>query len=168
MRLSLEEYGGEDLAALRAGQVYVVEDILKLATLPATVRALQDDGARSYVRVPLVVRAGEHLFPALSVQLVRAHRGGANLTATLTPYEMESLVLGGRPLPVNGLGQVWVNFVGPPHTIPHHSAAAVLAGRVPAGALRGKIVLVGFTASGFDDVSTPFAPVARISLSAGG
>src|SRR6185436_11734874 len=35
-----------------------------------------------------------------------------------------------------------------------------LAGRVPAEALRGKIVLVGFTASGFDDVSTPFAPVA--------
>jgi adenylate cyclase len=113
-----------------------------------------------YRRVPLAVRAGDRLFPALSLQLVRAYLGGVPLTATLSPYEMNSLILGGTPMPVNGMAQVWVNFLGPPRTFPHYSAAEVLAGRVPPGELRGRIVLVGFTASGFDDVSTPFAPVA--------
>jgi adenylate cyclase len=38
-------------------------------------------------------------------------------------------------------------------------AADVLAGRVPGEAVRGKIALVGFTAAGFDENPTPFAPV---------
>jgi len=56
MLRSLEEYGGEDLATLQAGQVYVVEDVLTLPAPPATVQALQGDGARSYIRVPLMAR----------------------------------------------------------------------------------------------------------------
>ncbi|HWP65207.1 MAG TPA: adenylate/guanylate cyclase domain-containing protein, partial [Candidatus Limnocylindria bacterium] len=112
-----------------------------------------------YRRVPLVVRAGDRLVPSLSLQLVRAYLDGASATATLSPYELTALTLGGRPLPVNGAGQMWVNFVGPPRTVPHYSAAEVLAGGVPADALRGRILLIGFTAAGFDDVTTPFAPV---------
>jgi signal transduction histidine kinase/DNA-binding response OmpR family regulator len=56
MRLSLEAYGMQDLEVLRRGQVYVVEDVWALTPLPATVQALQGEGLRSYVRVPLVAQ----------------------------------------------------------------------------------------------------------------
>jgi adenylate cyclase len=110
-------------------------------------------------RVPMAVRVGERLLPALNLQLVRRYLGGVPATAMLSPFEMTSLTLGTQSLPVNGAGQLSVNYLGPPKTFPHLSAADVVAGRVPREALAGRIVLVGFTAAGFDDVTTPFAPV---------
>ena len=56
MHIALEAYGLQDLAVLKAGQVYVVEDIRTLTSLPATVQALQAEGLQSYVRVPLEVQ----------------------------------------------------------------------------------------------------------------
>lgn len=56
MHISLEDYGKRDLDVLRAGQAYVVEDILTVSPPSPTVQALQADGLRSYVRVPLVAR----------------------------------------------------------------------------------------------------------------
>ena len=49
-----------------------------------------------------------------------------------------------------------VNFRGPAHTFPYFSASDVIAHRVAAGALAGKIVLVGASAFGLGDrLSTP-------------
>jgi len=110
-------------------------------------------------RVPLAVRVGERLLPALNLQLVRRHLGGVAATAVVSPFEMTALTLGDRSLPINGAGQLSVNYLGPPKTVPHLSAADVVAGRIPREAIAGRIVLVGFTAAGFDDVTTPFAPV---------
>jgi PAS domain S-box-containing protein len=64
-RVTLEAIGGEDLEALRAGRVHVVEDILHLPTPPPAVRARQVAGAQSYVRVPLLVQ--EALFGSLDL-----------------------------------------------------------------------------------------------------
>jgi PAS domain S-box-containing protein len=53
-RLALEEIGMTE--ALRQGEVQVVEDILSLAEPSAFDRAIQAEGMRCYVRVPLTVR----------------------------------------------------------------------------------------------------------------
>lgn len=51
-----------------------------------------------------------------------------------------------------------VRFRGPPGTFPRVSLAAVLMGEVPAEVLRGRLVLVGATASGLgDSLATPLA-----------
>jgi PAS domain S-box-containing protein len=63
--LPLAALGGQDIEALRAHEVYIVEDVTKHAALPATMQASQADGLRSYVRVPLVV--GGELIGALSL-----------------------------------------------------------------------------------------------------
>jgi PAS domain S-box-containing protein len=55
-RLSLEEYGMQDLAMLQTGQAYAVEDVQRLVPPPATVHAMQAEGVRSYVRIPLIVQ----------------------------------------------------------------------------------------------------------------
>jgi adenylate cyclase len=55
------------------------------------------------------------------------------------------------------LGRVYVNFHGPSYTYPHYSMADVVEHKVPAGALAGKIILIGATATGIGDLrTTPF------------
>jgi signal transduction histidine kinase/DNA-binding response OmpR family regulator len=54
-RLSLEDRA-QDLAVLQSGQVYVVADVRTLTSPPATVRELQAEGLRSFIRVPLMAQ----------------------------------------------------------------------------------------------------------------
>ncbi len=51
-RFSLEEI--EDLATLRQGKVRVIEDVRTLSPLSAVIQALQSEGLRSYVSMPLI------------------------------------------------------------------------------------------------------------------
>ncbi|HEV2786497.1 MAG TPA: adenylate/guanylate cyclase domain-containing protein, partial [Solirubrobacteraceae bacterium] len=49
-------------------------------------------------------------------------------------------------------GEAWIDFHGPPGTVAAYSFSAVLAGRVPAPAFAGKIVVVGASAPSLKDV----------------
>jgi adenylate cyclase len=51
-------------------------------------------------------------------------------------------------------GKLWINFAGPPRTIPTYSFVDVMHGAVPPRDLEGKIVVVGPTAITFQDVKT--------------
>ena len=112
-----------------------------------------------YRRVPVAVLAGERLVPSLAVDAVRRHLGGAGAVMTIAPDGVRDVRVGRYALPVDSSGQLYVNYLGPPQTIRHLSAADVLAGRVEPEAVAGKIALVGFTAAGYDEIPTPFAPV---------
>ncbi|MBW4692017.1 MAG: diguanylate cyclase [Lyngbya sp. HA4199-MV5] len=52
--------------------------------------------------------------------------------------------------------RLWLNWVGQMRQASHYSFVDVVQGRVPAIALRGKIVMVGSTATGIDPLPTPF------------
>ena len=111
-----------------------------------------------YRRLPIAVRAGDRLVPSLALELLRvAGDGSAHLT--VTPAGVQSAQVGAQELPVDGAGQLWIDFLGPPRTVATVSAADVLAGTVSADRLAGRIALVGFTAAGFDQITTPFAAV---------
>lgn len=56
-----------------------------------------------------------------------------------------------RELPAAGRS-FWIDYPGPPGTVPAVSFSRVLAGRVPAGFLRGKVVVVGASAPSLNDV----------------
>ncbi len=116
------------------------------------------DGDGINRRLPLVVRVGDRLSPALSLEVVRNYRGGETAAVMLAPREVTAIRLGAEMLPADSGGQIWLNYLGPPGTFPHVSAADVLAGRGSA-VLKGRIALVGFTALGFDEIATPFHPV---------
>ena len=51
-----------------------------------------------------------------------------------------------------GTKEPWIDYRGPPGTIPSYSFVDVLRGDVPAGAFRGKTVVVGATAPSLKDV----------------
>jgi adenylate cyclase len=78
---------------------------------------------------------------------------------TLARDGVEGLRLGDRDVLVSQAGQIWVNHLGPALTFRQVSAADVIAGTVPREAIDGRIAIVGFTAAGFDEITTPFAPV---------
>jgi putative methionine-R-sulfoxide reductase with GAF domain len=70
-RISLKVYGLQDLAMLQTNQTYLVTDVLTLTSPPTMVCALQVQGLRSYVRVPLVAQGT--LLGALDLWSDRPH-----------------------------------------------------------------------------------------------
>ena len=113
-----------------------------------------------YRRVPMGVRVGDRLVPAFGLELLRRHLGEVAAGAIITPAGVTDVRIGSHVLPVDGAGQLWLDFLGPPGAMPQVSAADVLGDRVPAGTFAARIALVGFTAMGFDEVPTPFTAVA--------
>lgn len=73
-----------------------------------------------------------------------------------------------QPYALVGRDPRLLRYLGPAGTVPRLSAAAVLLGRVSADALRGRIVLVGATATGLgDQFAVPFdRPMAGVELQA--
>ncbi len=110
--------------------------------------------------MPLIVRAGEHLFPPLALLSAWHYAGRPPLTVTVGPHGVEGIQLGNRFIPTDEAGQLLINYLGPPKTIPHVSVTDVLRGRFTPGTFRDRVVLVGATAIGTHDLrSTPFSPL---------
>jgi adenylate cyclase len=104
-------------------------------------------------RVPMLIRHRGKLYPALALAAVLRARGGDPLLLD-GPGGSFSLRLGGRDFPLDRKGNLLVNFRGPRRTFPHVSAGAILDGTADPGALRGKIVVVGTTAAGLQEIRT--------------
>jgi adenylate cyclase len=56
------------------------------------------------------------------------------------------------PAAMEGDGEAWIDYRGPPKTFAHYSYSRVLRGKVPASAFRGKTVIVGVSAPSLQDV----------------
>jgi adenylate cyclase len=56
------------------------------------------------------------------------------------------------PAEMEGDGEAWIDYRGPPGTIAHYSYSRVLRGEVPTTAFRGKTVIVGASAPSLQDV----------------
>jgi adenylate cyclase len=79
-------------------------------------------------------------------------------------YEVDGLVTFGiataeaatgeaiEPSAMEGDGEAWIDYRGPPDTFAHYSYSRVLRGKVPAAAFRGKTVIVGASAPSLQDV----------------
>jgi len=76
-RFSLEALG-EDIEALRQGEVYTVEDIQSLSQPSPLIEALQAHGVRSYINVPLVAHG----------ELIGSLNLGAERPNTFTPEHL--------------------------------------------------------------------------------
>jgi len=110
--------------------------------------------------MPLMLEAGEDLFPPLSVLCVWHYLGRPVLGVRADRYGVSGVQIGKRFVPTDETGQLLINYRGPAHTFPTYSISDILAGRLPAGTFRDKIVIVGATAIGIGDIRTaPFGPL---------
>ena len=107
-------------------------------------------------RAPLLAGIGGRVYPGLALAAVRTVTGARDVSLQVANVNASSLLLGSSRVPVDGRSNLLLRYRGPKRTFPYVSAADVLNGRVPARAVRGKLVLVGTTALGTREVvSTP-------------
>lgn len=122
-------------------------------------QALDRDGVVR--RVPLVVRIGERILPSLSVEMLRLFAETDAVTVETDSLGVTGVRLGNGPdairLPSAPDGTLFLRH-GPTSALRYVSARDVMEQDAAAAQLNGKLVLIGFTASGFVDViATPTA-----------
>jgi adenylate cyclase len=97
-------------------------------------------------------------YPSLAVQAVRVARGVD--PAALQLDFGRALVVGDVEVPVDPRNRMLIDWAGPPGTFATVSAVDLVNGKVPAAALRDRIVFIGATAAGTYDLRvTPMSPV---------
>ena len=113
------------------------------------------DGA--YRRAPLAIRFGDRLALPLSLAMLQVYRPQVPVAIRFAEFGVDSVSFGAQRIPVAEDGQLLINFRGPAKTFRYIPAADVLKRHVQPDALRGKLVLVGATATAVGDIRvTPF------------
>jgi adenylate cyclase len=109
-------------------------------------------------RETLAIAFRGRYYPSLALQTARVALGVPDDQMVLDLQG--SVQVGPVTIPTDVEGRMLLDFAGPRKTFPHHSAADVLTGAVPAQTFDDAIVFIGATATGvFDLRVTPFSQV---------
>jgi adenylate cyclase len=101
---------------------------------------------------PLLIKAGDTVYPSLSLRALMLALGSKNLVVSSGIYGVESVRIGQWTANVDAQGAAYIPFIGPSGTYPYISAADALRKNAPREALEGKIAFVGTSASGLLDI----------------
>ena len=115
-------------------------------------------------RVPMLIEYAGAYYEALSLAVLRAQLGASELRAVVPDQAIEALLVFGHGMqyrvPVDQRVSALVPYRGEEHSFPYLSAVDVLKGNIPRERLKGRIVLVGTSAPGLNDLrSTPVGAV---------
>jgi adenylate cyclase len=121
--------------------------------------SLQSDRDGVLRWMPLVIQGGEDLYPPLGLVCAWHFLDRPPLTVHVGEDGVRGIEMGERLIPTDKVGKLLINYVGRAKTFPYYSATDVLNGRVPKGAFKDRIVLVGATAvATYDLRNTPVDP----------
>jgi adenylate cyclase len=109
-------------------------------------------------RVPMITLAQDEIMPALSLEMLRVVTGTDTILVKTDQVGIKSVGVRGLEVPTDRNGQLWVHFARPDPSL-YISAVDVLEGKVEPGKVAGKLVLIGTSAAGLNDIKT--TPVAR-------
>src|SRR3984885_4173896 len=110
-------------------------------------------------RVPVVMEAQGALVPSLTMEMLRVVSHSSTILVRVNEAGVQSVAVPGLEVPTDRNGQLWVHF-NKHDPARYVSAKDVLQGRVPPDRLRGRLVLIGTSATGLLDIkTTPLDPV---------
>ncbi len=110
-------------------------------------------------RVPVVMKAGGEKIPSLNADVLRVATGQTTYVIKTGEAGVQSVILAGIQIPTDANAQLWIYF-SPHDPARYVSAADVVNGKVPPETFKGKLVLIGTSATGLFDVkATPVEPV---------
>src|ERR1700678_268554 len=111
-------------------------------------------------RVPMVMDAQDVRMPALSFEVLRILAGSGTIMIKSDKHGIDSVVLQGLRLkiPTDSLARFWVHYARNDPSI-YVSAVDVLDGRVSPEMISQKLILIGTSATGQNDIKT--TPVSR-------
>lgn len=115
-----------------------------------TIRTERDGLIR---RVPMIMRAQGNIMPSLSLEILRVVTGTPTLLVRTDKAGIKAVRLKGVEIPTDRNGQLWVHYARQDPSI-YVSAADVLDNTVSPGKIAGKLVLIGTSAVGLNDLKT--------------
>jgi adenylate cyclase len=104
-------------------------------------------------RVPMIMQAQGTTMPSLSFEMLRVVTGTDTIFIKTDVAGIKSLGVKGLQIPTDLNGQLWVHFAHKDTSIVV-SALDLLEGRAPPEKIKGKLVLVGTSAAGLNDIKT--------------
>jgi adenylate cyclase len=109
-------------------------------------------------RVPMMLRAQGTTMPSLSFEILRVLSSSPTILIKSDRAGIKSVGVRGLELPTNRNGQLWVHYAHNDPSI-YVSAADVLDGSVASDKIARKLVLIGTSAVGLNDIkTTPVSP----------
>jgi adenylate cyclase len=104
-------------------------------------------------RVPMIMKAQGVTMPSLSFEMLRVVTGTDTIFIKTDQAGIKSIGVKGFQVPTDLNGQLWVHFARHDPEI-YVSALDLLEGRAPPEKIRGKLVLIGTSAAGLNDIKT--------------
>ena len=104
-------------------------------------------------RVPMIMKAQGVTMPSLSFEMLRVVTGTDTIFIKTEQVGIKSIGVKGLQIPTDLNGQLWVHFARHDTGI-YVSALDLLEGHVPSEKIRGKLVLIGTSAAGLNDIKT--------------
>ncbi|MEO5732900.1 MAG: CHASE2 domain-containing protein [Rubrivivax sp.] len=102
-------------------------------------------------RLPMLIRHGESVTPSLSLATAMRAAGAASAAVFSGPHGA-SIQFGSQRVPVDARGQATLRFEGASETYASVPALEVLNGRVDPAFFRDRVVFIGSTAAGINDI----------------
>src|SRR6266568_2853654 len=115
-----------------------------------TIRPERDGIVR---RVPMIMLAQGLTMPSLSFEMLRVASGSGTILIKADKAGIQSVGVKGFSIPTDHNGQLWVHYARRDPSI-YVSAIDVLEGRVAPDRINGKLVLIGTSATGLNDIKT--------------
>ncbi|MBR1151377.1 CHASE2 domain-containing protein [Bradyrhizobium sp. JYMT SZCCT0428] len=109
-------------------------------------------------RVPMIMQAQGQTMPSLSFEMLRVATGSGTILIKAEKAGIKSLGIKGFQLPTDGNGQLWVHYARHDASL-YVPAINVLEKTVAPEKIAGKLVLIGTSAVGLNDIKT--TPVSR-------
>ncbi|TMJ83637.1 MAG: adenylate/guanylate cyclase domain-containing protein [Alphaproteobacteria bacterium] len=109
-------------------------------------------------RVPMIMLAQGTLMPSLSFEILRVASGSDTILVRTDKPGITSIAVKGFQIPTDANGQLWVHYAQSDRSI-YVSAIDVLENRVPREKIDGKLILIGTSSVGLNDIkTTPVSP----------
>jgi adenylate cyclase len=109
-------------------------------------------------RVPMIMQAQGQTMPSLTFEMLRVATGSGTILIKAEKAGIKSLGIKGLQIPTDHNGQIWVHYARNDASI-YVPAINVLEKNVAPDMIAGKLVLIGTSAVGLNDIKT--TPVSR-------
>src|SRR5262249_18114968 len=111
-------------------------------------------------RVPMVLKAQGNAMASLSLEILRVVSDTPTILIKSNKAGIESIKRRGPEIPTDNHAQLWGDFARQDRKRDiYGSAADVIANKVPVDKIKGKLVLIGTSAVGLNDIkTTPVSP----------
>jgi adenylate cyclase len=120
-----------------------------------TIRPERDGIVR---RVPMIMVAQGITMPSLTFEMLRVASGSGTILIKADKAGIQSVGVRGFTIPTDANGQLWVHYARRDPSI-YVSAVDVMDNRVPQDRIAGKLVVIGTSSVGLNDIkTTPVSP----------